>query len=359
MSLELRSIHKTFGSFTALHELSLAIEPGEFVSMLGPSGCGKTTALRAIAGFELPDEGSVLLEGEDITELPTAKRNLGIVFQAYSLFPNMSAASNVEYGLKVRKIDKEQRSKRVGEMLDLVGLTAQADKYPHQMSGGQQQRVALARALAIEPKVLLLDEPLSALDAKVRASLRDQIRLIQTELGITTVFVTHDQAEALTVSDRVAVLSEGRLEQFDRPDVIYSDPKTRFVAEFVGENNRIDATISSRAGTVGVSLAGQFLPVTRAKDHAEGDAVRVLVRPEDTTIVPFADGRDGLRATLAHQQFRGATTRLVAILDTRVSDAPTIVMSDVEGAYRSSMSDGDKTLVSFNPDSALIVARDW
>ena len=220
------------------------MQQGELISLLGPSGCGKTTALRIAAGFEFADSGTISLGGHDISDVPAHKRNMGMVFQSYSLFPNLDVSANIEYGLRTRKIDNAPTAKaRVAEMLELVQLEAHAKKYPHQLSGGQQQRVALARALAIQPAVLLLDEPLSALDAKVRASLRDEIRRIQTEVGITTLFVTHDQEEALAISDRIAVMSQGQIEQLGTPTEIYRNPSTAFVARFIGSMNELPATV--------------------------------------------------------------------------------------------------------------------
>ncbi|MFN8631941.1 MAG: ABC transporter ATP-binding protein [Chloroflexota bacterium] len=227
-------MHRWYGTVHALQGLSIDIAPGELIALLGPSGCGKTTALRALGGLDEVDQGRILVGGKDITHVPANKRNMGIVFQAYSLFPNMTSRDNVAYGLRLRGIDTKARNKKAQEMLDLVGLSEQAGKYPHQMSGGQQQRVALARALAIEPQVLLLDEPLSALDAKVRRQLREEIRRIQIMIGITTLFVTHDQEEALAMGDRVGVMSKGRLEQIAAPTELYDRPETRCVAEFVG-----------------------------------------------------------------------------------------------------------------------------
>src|SRR6476469_2912951 len=203
--LELQNLHRDFGAVKALDGIEIELGEGEFLSLLGPSGCGKTTALRLVAGFDSPDSGRIVVDGKDITGMPPNKRDMGMVFQAYSLFPNMTAEQNVEYGLRIRKRPKDGRRARVGELLDLVGLADAGKRYPHQLSGGMQQRVALARALAIEPSVLLLDEPLSALDAKVRVQLREEIRRIQLRLGITTIYVTHDQEEALSISDRVAV----------------------------------------------------------------------------------------------------------------------------------------------------------
>ena len=222
--LQLENLHRDFGTVKALNGIDISLGEGEFLSMLGPSGCGKTTALRLVAGFDRPDEGRILVEGKDISGLAPNKRDMGMVFQAYSLFPNMTARQNVEFGLKIRRRDKGVRGKRVDELLELVGLGHASDRFPHQLSGGMQQRVALARALAIEPRVLLLDEPLSALDAKVRVQLREEIRRIQLELGITTLYVTHDQEEALAISDHVAVMFAGVIEQMGTPAEMYTAP---------------------------------------------------------------------------------------------------------------------------------------
>ena len=219
-TVELGGLRRRFGATQALDGFTLTLQPGELVALLGPSGCGKTTALRVLAGFETVDSGQVLVDGVDQSRIPAQKRDMGMVFQSYSLFPNMTALDNVAFGLRMRKMGSKARRARALEQLDLVGLESEAAKYPHQMSGGQQQRVALARALAIEPRVLLLDEPLSALDAKVRVQLREQIRVLQTRLKITTLFVTHDQEEALSMADRVCVMRSGRIEQVDTPSVL-------------------------------------------------------------------------------------------------------------------------------------------
>ena len=310
--LELRNVTKRFGPVAALDDVTFQLEQGEFFSMLGPSGCGKTTALRIVAGFESPDEGAVLVDGKDLTRTPPNRRDMGMVFQAYSLFPNMTARQNVEFGLRIRKRSSDQRSKRAAELLDLVGLSVQGDRYPYQMSGGQQQRVALARALAIEPKVLLMDEPLSALDARVRVTLREEIRRIQTELGITALYVTHDQEEALSISDRVAVMSAGRSEQVASPAEIYGEPATPFVAEFVGTMNRLESTVEDGASGA-VTWSGQRLTIDAARGRADGDRVLVLVRPESVTLTA-AGGGDAPAGALAGQVatsvFLGATTRV-------------------------------------------------
>src|SRR6478752_3923043 len=244
VAVELNDLTREYGSVKALDGFTLHIEPGEFVALLGPSGCGKTTALRILAGLDEATSGSVSVGGQDVSNVPANKRDMGMVFQAYSLFPHLTVLDNVAFGLKLRGDSKASRLARAGAMLELVSLSAHADKYAAQLSGGQQQRVALARALAIEPSVLLLDEPLSALDAKVRVQLRDEIRRVQLEVGTTTLFVTHDQEEALAVADRVGVMSQGRLEQLAAPAELYANPATPFVAEFVGLNNKVPAEVS-------------------------------------------------------------------------------------------------------------------
>ena len=304
VAVRLEGLTRRYGSVLALDGLDLDIAGGEFVALLGPSGCGKTTALRAIAGFDRPDGGRVLVDGRDVTDVPANKRDMGMVFQAYSLFPNLTVAENVAFGLRVRRREKGERRDRAAELLELVGLADRAERYPHQLSGGQQQRVALARALAVAPQVLLLDEPLSALDAQVRVQLREEIRRIQLELGITTVFVTHDQAEALSVADRVGVLRAGRLEQIAGPDELYERPATAFVAEFVGTMNRLPARLADGA----VELLGTRRPVTGAAP-ASGPVV-ALVRPESLLVEADAAGP----GRVVTRTFSGASTRLLVAL---------------------------------------------
>ncbi|MHB1986490.1 MAG: ABC transporter ATP-binding protein [Acidimicrobiales bacterium] len=288
--VQLQGLHKEFGNVVALDRLDLDVGSGEFVSLLGPSGCGKTTALRIVAGFESPDNGNVLVNGADVVPLAASKRNMGMVFQAYSLFPNMTAQGNVEFPMRIRRRQKDQRSARALELLELVGLERQAARYPRQLSGGQQQRVALARALALEPSVLLLDEPLSALDAKVRVQLREEVRRLQLELGITTLYVTHDQEEALSVSDRVAVMSEGKLEQVGTPAEIYGQPRTPFVAGFVGTINRLDVTVVSRADKTVRWGSAVFTVGDGAVDQPDGAAVTMYLRPEDVRLELLSNG---------------------------------------------------------------------
>ena len=300
-SVRLQDLTRSFGATRALDGLSIEMAPGELVALLGPSGCGKTTALRIVAGFEIADTGSVLVDGKDVSSVPAAKRDMGMVFQSYSLFPNMSALDNVAFGLRMRKMGASQRRQRAGDLLDMVGLAPQAGQYPHQLSGGQQQRVALARALAIEPRVLLLDEPLSALDAKVRLQLREQIRTLQQRLGTTTLFVTHDQEEALSMADRVGVMSHGRLEQIAAPDELYTNPATAFVAEFVGVMNRIPGELQPGGQ---VTALGSTVPIRGQRpDEA---AVDVLVRPEGLTMEVVENG-NGIVTT---RTFLGSVTRV-------------------------------------------------
>jgi putative spermidine/putrescine transport system ATP-binding protein len=299
--VRLEDLTRSFGATRALDGLSIDMAPGELVALLGPSGCGKTTALRIVAGFEMADIGTVLVDGKDISSVPASRRDMGMVFQAYSLFPNMSALDNVAFGLRMRKIGGSQRRRRAGDLLDMVGLAPQARQYPHQLSGGQQQRVALARALAVEPRVLLLDEPLSALDAKVRLQLREQIRTLQQRLGTTTLFVTHDQEEALSMADRVGVMRQGRLEQIAEPDELYSDPATAFVAEFVGVMNRIPGELQPGGP---VTALGVTVPV---RGHRPDEtAVDVLVRPEGLAMEVVENG-NGIVTT---RTFLGSVTRV-------------------------------------------------
>lgn len=303
--LSVRALTKRFGTFMALRSVSLEVGLGEFVCFLGPSGCGKTTLLRAIAGLDPQDEGTITIAGRDVSRSAPAARDFGIVFQSYALFPNLSVRDNVGYGLVNRGGGRAAIAKRVEELLTLVGLADQAAKYPVQLSGGQQQRVALARALAPSPGLLLLDEPLSALDARVRVRLRDEIKGLQRRLGVTTVMVTHDQDEALTMADRIVVMNHGVIEQIGTPDEIYRAPATAFVADFVGTMNLIPGTVV--AG--GVAVGAYRLPVAALNGAAEGTPVRLGIRPEEIRIFP-GEGPGVVEARVSQRRFHGAFDRV-------------------------------------------------
>lgn len=278
--LELTHVHKQFTGLKAVDDFTLQAVQGEFISFLGPSGCGKTTTLRMIAGFELPSAGQIALADKDITLTAPNKRNIGMVFQSYALFPNMSVADNIGYGLKVAGKPKKEIQQRVDVMLTLIHLENFKTRYPSQLSGGQQQRVALARALAIHPHVLLLDEPLSALDAKIRVELRQEIRRIQRQLGITTIYVTHDQEEALSLSDRIVVMNAGKVEQIGTPSQIYNYPETEFVARFVGQINLLDVDmINPKEGLV--RLGSNILQIGQTPIQTNGHKLRLAIRPEE------------------------------------------------------------------------------
>jgi len=350
VEVRLEGLSRHYGPVVALDHLDLTLQPGELIALLGPSGCGKTTTLRLLAGLEDADTGRITVGGRDLTRVSAAKRDMGMVFQAYSLFPHMTVRQNVAFGLRLRKVSAAQRDKRAIEMLDLVGLSTQADRYPHQLSGGQQQRVALARALAIEPQVLLLDEPLSALDAKVRAQLRDEIRRIQLDVGITTLFVTHDQEEALAIADRVGVMREGRLEQLAPPTEVYSRPATSFVAEFVGLSNRLAGEV--RGGEV--IVRGCRLPLVE-RDTPDGQVV-ALVRPEAVSLASNAPepgteaGSGPLTGTVIAITFLGATSRVTVDLgDTRV-------MAQLPTSEASALAAGSRVVLAIRPDPVLVSA---
>jgi putative spermidine/putrescine transport system ATP-binding protein len=350
LSVALADLRRSFGTTRALDGLSLDISPGEFVALLGPSGCGKTTALRIVAGFEAADAGAVYVDGKDVSGIPAAKRDMGMVFQSYSLFPNMSALENVGFGLRMRKLRAHERHRRAAELLDMVGLTDQAKQYPHQLSGGQQQRVALARALAIEPQVLLLDEPLSALDAKVRLQLREQIRSLQQRLGITTLFVTHDQEEALSMADRVGVMKDGKFEQVAVPDQLYAHPATAFVAEFVGTMNRLPGEIVPPDQ---VKVLDTVVPIRRgttstdAADNELSGPVDVLVRPEGLRIqaVPGGNG------IVIDRAFLGSVSRITVMLSGDVT-----VKVDHPSTQSGDLGPGASVQISLPADESVLVA---
>jgi spermidine/putrescine transport system ATP-binding protein len=287
-AITLQGVSKRFGSHTAVHELDLEIRDGEFFSLLGPSGCGKTTTLRMIAGFEVPDTGRVLLHGEDVTETTPNKRRVNMVFQQYALFPHMSIYDNVAFGLKMNHVPRSEHGSRIDVMLRIVELEGLERRRPRQLSGGQQQRVALARALVNTPAALLLDEPLGALDVKLRRQMQSELKRIQRELGTTFVYVTHDQEEALAMSDRIAVMNGGRVEQIGSPREIYDSPQTAFVADFIGSLNALDLVVAELVGSLAVGRFGdgERIVVSAGADIRAGDAVRVSVRPERVRIDP-------------------------------------------------------------------------
>jgi putative spermidine/putrescine transport system ATP-binding protein len=345
VEVRMQGLTRRYGPVTALDGLDLTLQPGELVALLGPSGCGKTTTLRLLAGLEDADEGRITVAGRDVTHVPASKRDMGMVFQAYSLFPHMTVQQNVAFGLRLRHVSKQERDQKALEILELVGLTEQAGRYAHQISGGQQQRVALARALAIEPQVLLLDEPLSALDAKVRAQLRDQIRRIQLEVGITTLFVTHDQEEALAIADRVGVMRDGRLEQLAPPTEVYARPATSFVAEFVGLTNRLAGMVSGSS----VTVRGRDLPLVDVSTPP--GPVIALVRPEAVTLAADTAAESGpLTGTVITTTFLGATSRVTVDL----GDAT--ILAQLPTSDASELTAGSRVALSIRPDPVLVSA---
>jgi putative spermidine/putrescine transport system ATP-binding protein len=344
-TVQLIGVTKSYGGPSmALTGVDLTMKPGEFIALLGPSGCGKTTVLRALSGLEQVTEGRILIDGKDVVDVPVNKRDIGMVFQSYSLFPHMTVLENVEFGLRMRKVDAAARARRSAEALEMVNLGHLGERYAHQLSGGQQQRVALARALVTRPRVLLLDEPLSALDAKVRVQLRDQIRRIQTELGITTLFVTHDQEEALAVADRVAVMNSGNIEQIGTPEELYTSPATPFVANFVGLSNRVPATVTGHEVTVyGTKL--QLL----GQSPSDGP-VFAMVRPEDFTISLLKTATKGIAATVVTSSFLGSFRRTQVRLD---DDTVVAVQHDVSERHEP----GDPVSLSLKGSPVSVLAQ--
>ncbi len=348
--LELEGVNKSFGTHQVVQTVDLAIQRGEFVSFLGPSGCGKTTTLRMVAGFEEPTSGTIRIADRDVTHLKPNQRHVGMVFQSYALFPNMTVAQNVGFGLKVQKKPRSEIVSRVEEMLKLIKLPQLADRYPYQLSGGQQQRVALARAIATKPEVLLLDEPLSALDAKIRVSLREEIKALQRELGITTVYVTHDQEEALSMSDRIVVMSEGRVEQVGTPFEIYNNPRTRFVASFVGTLNIVEASIVD-PDRGRIAIDGQEVTAAGGVAGAAAGSVRsVALRPEALSLNGAESGGNRLDGTIEEVDFLGSVVRV------RVRFSESAVSLDTfNNPNAPPPRHGDKVSVSFTPEDILVL----
>ncbi|KQZ97787.1 spermidine/putrescine ABC transporter ATP-binding protein [Mesorhizobium sp. Root157] len=348
--LSIQSVNKAFGQTTVVENFNLEVERGEFVSFLGPSGCGKTTVLRMVAGFEEPTGGRIFVGGKDITFLKPNQRNVGMVFQAYALFPNLTVAQNIGFGLKVAGVPKAEADARVAEMLEMIKLPQFGDRYPYQLSGGQQQRIALARALAPKPKLLLLDEPLSALDAKVRVSLREEIRAIQKRLGITTIFVTHDQEEALSISDRIAVMYSGKAEQVGTPFEIYNRPATKFVANFVGTLNVLEGTVSD-AGAGKVRVNSEEIALKgKLNGSKTGDTLSLALRPEAISLGRRPGNDASLSGEISDVHFLGSVIRVrVGVGENSISldtfNSPTTPPPAV----------GEKAEISFSSGDVLVL----
>jgi spermidine/putrescine transport system ATP-binding protein len=353
--VELRSVTKRFGSLVAVDDISLAIPEGEFFTLLGPSGCGKTTTLRMIAGFEEVTAGQVLIAGSDVVDLPAHKRPTNTVFQSYALFPHLSVRDNVAFGLKRRKVAGQEIERRVAEELERVGLAAEADRKPSQLSGGQQQRVALARALVNLPKVLLLDEPLGALDLKLRKGLQVELKGIQRDVGITFVYVTHDQEEALTMSDRIAVMNRGRVEQIEDPETVYERPATTFVAGFIGVSNLMPAVVES-GGRVRLDQ-GPVVEVPSPNGFRPGERCYAVVRPEKLRIAgpEQSDGNlPSVEGTVESSLYLGTTTQVVVDLGGGVK--MTVLVPNADEAERQSLPGGGaKVRLSWEPEHMHLV----
>jgi putative spermidine/putrescine transport system ATP-binding protein len=347
--LELTNVSKNFNNVIAVKDFNLNIQKGQLVSFLGPSGCGKTTTLRMIAGFETPDAGTIMLDNQDISNIPPNKRGIGMVFQAYALFPNMTIKENVMFGLKMQHKPKNEMSEMADTVLDLVRLKNTSKRYPHQLSGGQQQRIALARALAIQPRVLLLDEPLSALDAEVRVVLRGEIRRIQSNLGITTVYVTHDQEEALSISDLVVVMNNGVIEQVGTPQEIYRKPNTRFVATFIGTANEFHGVVADKTT---VKCDEINVSTTHVAEYPIGSKVVVLVRPENIEVfdqLPAGSPVNMLEGEIDTITFHGAITRL------GINAGGKMITADVTITGRSALTHHQHVWLSFGSDYCQVM----
>jgi iron(III) transport system ATP-binding protein len=350
--LEIENVWKAYGNFVALRDISLSIQQGEFICFLGPSGCGKTTLLRAIAGLDPQSRGSIRQAGRDISNLPASQRDYGIVFQSYALFPNLTVAANIAFGLENTGRPWDEIKSRVKELLELVGLPDKALSYPSQLSGGQQQRIALARAIAINPGLLLLDEPLSALDAKVRVHLRHEIKELQRKLQVTTIMVTHDQEEALAMADRIVVMNHGVIEQVGTPIDVYRHPASLFVANFIGETNRIKAHFSR-----GIVTIGRTLLETTVTGFADEAHVTVAVRPED--ILPHARGHEQLAqpnhlpVTITAMEFLGSFWR-VHLRSTELGGTPLVANFSMNAVRRFSLAEGEDLTVELPADRVLV-----
>ncbi len=353
--IEIRGVTKRFGAFTAVDNVSLAVRAGEFITLLGPSGCGKTTLLRLLAGFETPDEGAIFLDGQDVTRLPPYRRSVNQVFQSYALFPHLSVRDNVGFGLRMQRVTPAEAAGRIREALGMVSLEELADRRPHQLSGGQRQRVALARAIVCRPKVLLLDEPLSALDAKLRHAMQLELKHLQRRLGLTFVFVTHDQEEALTMSDRIAIINRGRVEQLGDTNEIYHRPRTPFAADFIGQANLLSVTVVGRNGTTArVRLGdGQELTVASSELPAGAGKALVSIRPEKIHISkhPVA-AENTFQARIQEEIFQGATDQLWLVTD---SGTRLHALVANESAMNEAFHEGDRVYCGLHLDDLVIV----
>jgi spermidine/putrescine transport system ATP-binding protein len=356
--VELRAVTKRFGSLTAVNAVTLKVRKGEFLSLLGPSGCGKTTSLRLIAGFEQPDEGEILIGGRDAVDAPPYKREVNTVFQHYALFPHMSVLDNVAYGLKQRKVGKPQRHARAREALELVRMTGRENARPTMLSGGQQQRVALARALVMNPRVLLLDEPLGALDLKLRKEMQIELKRIQHQVGITFIYVTHDQEEALSMSDRVAVMSNGVIEQLDEPRAIYDRPLTPFVADFIGDMNFLDGEVAEAADGGFAIDTGAGIVVRGRGDVTKGTRARVGIRPEHVVAAPGVSGGTANSATaeVVTKMYLGDQIQIVA----KLADGRNILVREQRasaGPMLDAINPGDQIALSWDETAPLLLGE--
>jgi putative spermidine/putrescine transport system ATP-binding protein len=355
-SLILSAVTKSFGAFTAVDGIDLTVEPGEFLTLLGPSGSGKTTLLMMIAGFETPSSGDITLDGASIAALPPEKRDFGMVFQGYALFPHMTVAGNVAYPLEIRRQARDVIDRRVREMLDLVQLDGFAHRYPSQLSGGQQQRVALARALSFNPRLLLLDEPLGALDRKLRVDVQAQLKDLHLKTGTTFIYVTHDQEEALSMSDRIAIMNRGRIVQVGSPEDLYNRPTTAFAADFLGKSNFIDTVITARRGQILTVKAGKTL-LHQSTDnplHAPGDLVTLALRPERIAIAPQGDdAANRLAARITRVTYFGSEVEMVA----EAGDAGLLTIRSDAWRMKRHLAEGQTIELGWSADAAVIVTR--
>ena len=352
--LQIKGITKKFGEFTALDNISLDIHEGEFICFLGPSGCGKTTFLRAIAGLDIQTYGVIEQSGKDISTLPPSERDFGIVFQSYALFPNLKVRRNIAFGLENRGVSKSDIDARVTELLELVGLPDQGDKFPAQLSGGQQQRIALARAIATKPGLLLLDEPLSALDAKVRVHLRHEIKELQANLGITTIMVTHDQEEALTMADRIVVMNHGVIDQVGTPIEIYTEPATPFVADFIGKMNFLPGQVSKN----GIVKIGNISLTADTGNYAQGDDVTVAVRPENIVVLEGSDKpQNTVPVVVKVMEFLGAFYR-ATLMSNQMGDVEFVADFSINMTRRTNINPGDEVNIILPSDRILVYPKD-